>query len=311
MAYIPQVWVDDETEIDQDHMEHIEQGIKNAYNVSLIAISDTAPSECSTGDKYYNTTTKEIYVATATDTWSAEGETPLEDILYVLFNDNTTYAWDGEDLISVGGGSGGSNDIVVIGSESDTTEDTKLLVDTSEQEATLKHKDENSGTFVDTLSAYVNKKIENALKNDFIVVYNNATQTITGNNTFQKYNFNTIAVSQGSKLTFNSTNKSIVIGTGVEYIELSAQLYVYENQVSAIKDFRIMRKRGNTTTQIKRSIYRLLNTMDYQSMVLPSSIVAVEEGDELTIEARSGSGNLTFASANDGDVNFLSIKVIN
>lgn len=164
MAYIPQVWVDDVTEIDEVHMRHIEEGIENAYNVSLIAISDTAPSECSTGDKYYNTTTKKIYVATATDTWSAEGETPLEDIFYVLFDDNTTYAWDGEDLISVGGGSGGSDDIVVIGSESDTTENTKLLVDTSGQETTLKHKDENLGTFVDTLSAYVNGKIATALQ---------------------------------------------------------------------------------------------------------------------------------------------------
>lgn len=105
MAYSPQVWINDETDVDEEHMMHIEEGIKNSYNISLLAVSASAPSECDEGDKYYNTITKKIYVATGTNTWSAEGTTPLKDILYILFSNNTAYAWNDEDLVSVGGGS--------------------------------------------------------------------------------------------------------------------------------------------------------------------------------------------------------------
>lgn len=75
-------------------------------NVELIAVTDTAPSECSIGDKYYNTATNKIYTAIDDDTWEEDGETPIQDILYVVFPKKGTYAYDGETLISVGGGSG-------------------------------------------------------------------------------------------------------------------------------------------------------------------------------------------------------------
>ena len=95
-------------------------------NVELLAVSDTAPSECSTGDKYYNTETGLIYTATATDTWGTVGEEPIEDILYVVFSEKNTYAWNGTDMLSVGGGSGSE---IVIGDE-EPTEDTKMIIDT-------------------------------------------------------------------------------------------------------------------------------------------------------------------------------------
>ena len=99
-------------------------------NVELIAVSPTAPSECSLGDKYFNTTSNKLYTAIATNTWSSTGENAVEGILYIVFNEQSTYAYNGTTLVSVGGGSG-SSDIVIIGDESETTEDTKLLVDTS------------------------------------------------------------------------------------------------------------------------------------------------------------------------------------
>lgn len=115
-------------------------------NVELLAVSDTAPSECSEGDKYYNTETGLIYTATATDTWGTVGEEPIKDILYVVFSEKNTYAWNGTDMLSVGGGSGSE---IVIGDESEATEDTKLLVDTSGSIDELKYKDETTGTFKD------------------------------------------------------------------------------------------------------------------------------------------------------------------
>ena len=84
----------------------IEEELPNVINVELLAVTDVAPTECSTGDKYYNTEDKKIYTATGEDTWSSTGETPLDGILYVLFDARNTFAWDGTDLISVGGGGG-------------------------------------------------------------------------------------------------------------------------------------------------------------------------------------------------------------
>ena len=93
-------------------------------NIELIAVVDTAPAECSTGDKYYNTTTKKIYTATATDTWSETGEDPISGILYIVYNEQASYSWDGTDLVSVGGG---KEDIVI-----DDTEPTDPDVNTKQ-----------------------------------------------------------------------------------------------------------------------------------------------------------------------------------
>lgn len=97
-------------------------------NIELIAVSDTAPSECSIGDKYYNTTDKEIYTATGTNTWSETGTTPISGILYIVYNDQASYSWDGSDLVSVGGG----KEDIVIDDEEPTDPDVKLWIDTGE-----------------------------------------------------------------------------------------------------------------------------------------------------------------------------------
>ena len=99
-------------------------------NIELLAVSDTAPSECNTGDKYYNTSTKLVYTATAQDTWSDTGTTPISGILYIVYNDQASYSWDGTDLVSVGGG---KEDIVIDDTEP-TDPDVKLWIDTGEIE---------------------------------------------------------------------------------------------------------------------------------------------------------------------------------
>lgn len=96
-------------------------------NVELLAISDTAPSEFEDGDKYYNTSTKKIYTA-VDGSWSETGETPLDGLFYIVFNEQSSYAWNGSDLVSVGGG---TEDIVISDTEP-TEEGVKLFIDTSE-----------------------------------------------------------------------------------------------------------------------------------------------------------------------------------
>lgn len=86
----------------------VEEDIPSVLNVRLLAVDDIEPTECSTGDKYFNKTTNLIYTATGTNTWDTNGETPIVGILYVVFDEQTTYAYDGTTLISVGGGTDNS-----------------------------------------------------------------------------------------------------------------------------------------------------------------------------------------------------------
>ena len=99
-----------------------------AKNKPLIAVTDEEPTEFNEDDEYYNTDTRLIYKAINSTTWSVEGKVPEEGIMYVVFPEKSTFAWDGSDLISVGGGSG-SSDIIIIGDESEATEDTKLIIE--------------------------------------------------------------------------------------------------------------------------------------------------------------------------------------
>lgn len=130
MSYIKINWINDDTELNAENMNHIEDGIANAYNVVLLAVSDTAPSECSEGDKYFNTDSNKIYTATGTNTWGSTGEDPIEDILYVVFETQTSYTYDAdnETLISVGGGGGGG----IVVEPDEPTEDTKLIIEESD-----------------------------------------------------------------------------------------------------------------------------------------------------------------------------------
>ena len=102
MAYTKQTWINRQSQVNATRMNHIEDGIANAYSVDLIAVSNTAPSQCSTGDKYYNTNTKEIYTATATNTWGIIGDAPLRNVLYIDLSTNIPYMGDGTDLFEIG-----------------------------------------------------------------------------------------------------------------------------------------------------------------------------------------------------------------
>ena len=85
--------------------------IKNAVNDNetkiLIAVADTAPEECETGDMYYNTTDNLIYTATSPNTWGTTGIAPTENTIYVVIDTQISYIYDGTTLVSIGGGASG------------------------------------------------------------------------------------------------------------------------------------------------------------------------------------------------------------
>ena len=111
-----------------DETKKISVGSLIPNNVNIIAVTDTAPVEYETGDKYYNTDENRIYTATS---WGWENpQTPIGGILYVILADQKTYTYDGdnETLISVGGGGGGG--IAVYPDEPE--EDTKLYIESTD-----------------------------------------------------------------------------------------------------------------------------------------------------------------------------------
>lgn len=130
------------TPMTADNLNHMDNGIRNATlklndkietaTVQLIAVTDTAPSECAENDKYYNTNTNLIYTATGTDTWGVTGETPSQLYLYMDISDEKLYYYDGNTFSSYGGGSGDGGKEVFIQSTEPTEETAELWIDTED-----------------------------------------------------------------------------------------------------------------------------------------------------------------------------------
>ena len=118
--------------INKTNLNQMDKGIYDLQNIELIGVEKTAPTECTTGDKYFNTTDKKIYTATADNTWGETGETPLRGILYVIISSQTSYYYDGDTLISIGGGASGGTTIPVSATPPEDPEDGALWVDTND-----------------------------------------------------------------------------------------------------------------------------------------------------------------------------------
>lgn len=108
-------------------MNEIKQVVNDNETKILLDVTDTAPAECSTGDMYFNTTDNLIYTATATDTWSSTGVAPTENTIYVVLTTQTSYMYDGNTLVSVGGGAGG-----IVVAPDIPTQDTQLYIESTD-----------------------------------------------------------------------------------------------------------------------------------------------------------------------------------
>ena len=95
----------DSSEKNNDELYFVEESETNTW---LIAVTDVAPSTASINDRYYNSNTKLIY------TWNGSSWTnsisPTADDLYIDKSDNSTYAWDGTNLIQIGSSGGITTD---------------------------------------------------------------------------------------------------------------------------------------------------------------------------------------------------------
>ena len=70
--------------------------------IELLTITDTAPLTCVKDDKYYNTSSNKIFIATAVNTWDTTGETPEKEKIYVNTSNEKSYRWGGSAMIAVG-----------------------------------------------------------------------------------------------------------------------------------------------------------------------------------------------------------------
>lgn len=99
----------------------------------LLAVTDTAPSTCAKGDKYYNTVDKKIFTATSANTWDSTGKTPEKDKIYVNTADDpaSSWRWSGTDLVMIGGGEIDLSSVKSMGytSQYDTTTNYLVLDD--------------------------------------------------------------------------------------------------------------------------------------------------------------------------------------
>ena len=71
--------------------------------IDLKAITGTAPSTCAVGDMYYNSTSGnlKIYTATAANTWGTTGATPEVGKIYVNLADSKIYRWSGSAMVEI------------------------------------------------------------------------------------------------------------------------------------------------------------------------------------------------------------------
>ena len=146
----------------------------------------------------------------------------------------------------------------------------------------------------------------NFMVSDFMIAGNSSQQTISGNNTPQKYNLNTNIASSGNKLTFNSSNHSIDIGTGISYVEVSAQVYMMDRGSNGAKTLTI---RKNDVQVVRCTMPTNLNN---QMISIPSTIIPVQQNDKLTLYIQNSAGNSTFGdnTSSQPGINFLTVKVI-
>ena len=95
----------DSAEKNNDELYFVEESETNTW---LVAVTDVAPATANVNDRYYNPNTKLIYTWNGT-TWT-NAISPTPDDLYIDKSDNSTYAWDGTDLIQIGSSGGITTD---------------------------------------------------------------------------------------------------------------------------------------------------------------------------------------------------------
>ena len=126
------IWKDNETGGTPIYADDLNRFEDKVDLIKLLDVINIAPTECSKGDRYYNTTDKKIYTATGTNVWGTTGETPETTNLYLNITDGKHYYYDGTDLKTYE-----KEKEVFIGSKTIAPTNAKLVIEETENHKSL------------------------------------------------------------------------------------------------------------------------------------------------------------------------------
>lgn len=143
-----------------------------------------------------------------------------------------------------------------------------------------------------------------AKSSNYIIVSPNAEQTL-GNTNVNICGLNTVVSYYGTLLSLNTTQKGIVVGNGVNHIEVSASHYITAVGTAGLKNVYIYKNND----AVSRAIMYVTN--NYCILGIPPTIIPVTSGDLITMRIQSQNGTTTkFASSTDGVAVRLVARVI-
>ena len=114
----------------------------------------------------------------------------------------------------------------------------------------------------------------------------------------------------GTKLSFDSTNNNIVIGSGVHHVRISAQSYLGEFSNNQNKE-RILVIIKNTNSWLAQSDdIHAYNTRDKITLNISNCIVSVSEGDTISLQTVSEVVETYKINGSDDLKTFITVEVI-
>lgn len=141
-----------------------------------------------------------------------------------------------------------------------------------------------SQSISDAYSAnYVNELLNNGT--NFIIINASDDTTYSYNTAWaiQKVDFNQVLASSGNKLTFNTTTKKIVVGSGVNYVRISGLLGLWGMPNTHIE---IQPRKNDSSLRV---IYHDKHSSSgAESRDITPFIVPVQEGDTIDLAFNSG-----------------------
>lgn len=145
-------------------------------------------------------------------------------------------------------------------------------------------------------------KVADALKVDFIQANMSGPQSISTTTAVCK--FDTVVRSNGSALTLDPSTHEVVVGSGVNFVEISGSIWITGYGTANLKNAYIyLNDTEISTTLIQANV-------NYLTIVLAPRIIAVSQGDRITIRAKSGSGSMTISADAVGSTSSLLVKVV-
>lgn len=137
---------------------------------------------------------------------------------------------------------------------------------------------------------------------NYIVAGMSSDQTISTANSLTKLNLNSVTSSNGSLLTLDTTNHEIIVGAGVNHIEVSAQYYIFAYTTNGLRNIFVYKNEED----ISRDVMNITNA--YQTISTSTVGLSVSEGDKISLRAITGAGSVSIS--HDAFATRLYVRVI-